>query len=43
MFSVTFVRWSHALRRHELDELLNLGANGIGQLLARQLEALHAD
>src|SRR5262245_37059974 len=33
----------HALRRHELDELLNLAANGIGQLLARQLEALHAD
>ena len=24
----------HALRRHELDELLNLAANGIGQLLA---------
>ena len=33
----------HALRRHELDELLNLAANGVGQLLARQLEALHAD
>jgi ribonuclease PH len=33
----------HALRRHELDELLNMAANGIGQLLARQLEALHAD
>jgi ribonuclease PH len=33
----------HALRRHELDELLNLAANGIGQLLARQLEALHGD
>ena len=33
----------HALRRHELDDLLNLAANGIGQLLARQLEALHAD
>ncbi len=33
----------HALRRHELDELLNLAASGIGQLLARQLEALHAD
>jgi ribonuclease PH len=33
----------HALRRHELDELLNLAANGIGQLLARQLEALQAD
>ncbi len=33
----------HAFRRNELDELLNLGANGIGQLLARQLEALNAD
>ena len=33
----------HALRRHELDALLNLAANGIGQLLARQLEALHAE
>jgi ribonuclease PH len=33
----------HALRRHELDELLNLAANGIGQLLARQLEALQAE
>ncbi|MET0535874.1 MAG: ribonuclease PH [Steroidobacter sp.] len=33
----------HAFRRHELDELLNLGANGVGQLLAKQLEALHAD
>ncbi len=33
----------HAFRRHELDELLNLAANGIGQLLAQQLEALHAD
>ncbi|HEX7116038.1 MAG TPA: ribonuclease PH [Steroidobacter sp.] len=31
----------HALRRHELDELLNLAAGGIQQLLARQLEALH--
>jgi ribonuclease PH len=30
----------HAFRRHELDELLNLAAGGIGQLLARQLEAL---
>lgn len=30
----------HAFRRHELDELLNLAANGIGQLLAKQLEAL---
>jgi len=33
----------HAFRRNELDELLNLAANGVGQLLARQLEALHAD
>jgi ribonuclease PH len=33
----------HAFRRHELDDLLNLAANGIGQLLALQLEALHAD
>lgn len=32
----------HALRRHELDELLNLAASGIGQLLAKQLEALGA-
>jgi ribonuclease PH len=31
----------HAFRRHELDELLNLGANGIGLLLAKQLEALN--
>lgn len=30
----------HAFRRHELDELLNLAAQGIGRLLARQLEAL---
>jgi ribonuclease PH len=33
----------HAFRRHELDELLNLAASGVGQLLAKQLEALHAD
>ena len=33
----------HALRRNELDELLNLAANGIGQLLAKQLEALATD
>jgi ribonuclease PH len=33
----------HAFRRNELDELLNLGAHGVGQLLARQLEALHRD
>ena len=31
----------HAFRRHELDELLNLAAGGIGQLLARQLDALN--
>jgi ribonuclease PH len=30
----------HAFRRNELDELLNLAANGIGQLLTKQLEAL---
>jgi ribonuclease PH len=30
----------HAFRRHELDELLNLAAQGIGRLLACQLEAL---
>jgi ribonuclease PH len=30
----------HAFRRNELDELLNLAANAIGQLLAKQLEAL---
>ena len=30
----------HAFRRHELDELLNLAANGIGQLLALQRQAL---
>jgi ribonuclease PH len=33
----------HAFRRNELDELLNLGANGVGQLLAKQLEALGGD
>lgn len=33
----------HAFRRDELDALLNLAANGCGQLLARQLEALDAD
>jgi ribonuclease PH len=33
----------HAFRRHELDELLNLAANGVGRLLARQLEALNGD
>jgi ribonuclease PH len=30
----------HAFRREELDELLNLAANGVRQLLAKQLEAL---
>ena len=33
----------HAFRRNELDELLNLAANGVGQLLAKQLEALSLD
>jgi ribonuclease PH len=33
----------HAFRRNELDELLNLAANGVGQLLAKQLEALNLD
>jgi ribonuclease PH len=33
----------HAFRRHELDELLNLAAGGIGRLLALQLESLHWD
>jgi len=33
----------HAFRRNELDELLNLAANGIGQLLTRQLEALDGE
>jgi len=33
----------HAFRRHELDEMLNLAAGGLGRLLALQLEALHAD
>lgn len=33
----------HAFRRNELDELLNLAANGIGVLLAKQLEALQAE
>jgi ribonuclease PH len=33
----------HAFRRHEFDELLNLAANGIGLLLAKQLEALDGD
>lgn len=33
----------HAFRRNELDELLNLAANGVGVLCAKQLEALNAD
>lgn len=33
----------HAFRREELDELLNLAAQGVGQLLAKQLEALGQD
>jgi len=33
----------HAFRREELDELLNLAAHGVGQLLAKQLEALAQD
>jgi ribonuclease PH len=33
----------HAFRRHELDELLNLAANGVGRLLAHQLEVLSTD
>jgi ribonuclease PH len=33
----------HAFRRHELDEMLNLAAAGIGQLLAKQSEVLVAD
>ena len=32
----------HAFRRHELDALLNLAAQGIGELLALQAQALHA-
>jgi ribonuclease PH len=30
----------HAFRRHELDAMLNLAANGIGQLFALQAQAL---
>jgi ribonuclease PH len=33
----------HAFRRHELDQLLNLAATGIGELLALQQQALAAD
>ena len=32
----------HAFRRHELDQLLNLAAHGIGELLALQAQALAA-
>jgi ribonuclease PH len=32
----------HAFRRHELDALLNLAAQGIGELLALQAQALNA-
>ncbi|MGO9804745.1 MAG: ribonuclease PH [Steroidobacteraceae bacterium] len=32
----------HAFRRHELDQLLNLAANGIGELLALQAQVLNA-
>jgi len=32
----------HAFRRHELDQLLNLAANGIGELLALQAQMLNA-
>src|SRR5262249_48407660 len=32
----------HAFRRHELDELLNLAASGIGRLIALQRQALDA-
>ena len=32
----------HAFRRHELDELLNLAAGGIGRLIALQRQALAA-
>lgn len=31
----------HAFRRNELDEMLNLAARGIGELLALQMQALH--
>ncbi|HKQ84183.1 MAG TPA: ribonuclease PH [Steroidobacteraceae bacterium] len=30
----------HAFRRHELDELLNLAAGGVGELLSLQMQAL---
>jgi ribonuclease PH len=33
----------HAFRRHELDELLNLAASGVAQLLAVQLQTLSHD
>jgi ribonuclease PH len=31
----------HAMQRHELDALLNLAVQGINQIHALQLEALH--
>ncbi|PZN33367.1 MAG: ribonuclease PH [Proteobacteria bacterium] len=33
----------HAFRRNELDEMLNLAASGIGELLARQMQALNEE
>jgi ribonuclease PH len=33
----------HAFRRHELDAMLNLAANGIGELFALQMQALHGE
>ncbi len=30
----------HAFRRHELDEMLNLAARGIGELFSLQMQAL---
>src|SRR5690348_7552078 len=33
----------HAFRRHELDAMLNLAASGIGELFARQMQALHGE
>jgi ribonuclease PH len=33
----------HAFHRHELDELLNLAASGVAQLLSLQMQALQSD
>jgi ribonuclease PH len=33
----------HAFHRHELDELMNLAVQGINQLHALQLQALHGE